>query len=185
MTPNDIGEDTLRARGERTLVTSLSRARSLARRFLVFTLAVVGALCGIVAVVFERYVEAARSLMIGVALDRSGWLRIALIVATPTVVFPLITLIIRRFAPRAVGANLARVRMAYNEDPALLSRRSVAATFLATPISLGAGAPLGPEGPIVVVTSGISAAIGRALRLPRKLVRGMVPVGVAAGIAAV
>jgi chloride channel protein, CIC family len=163
----------------------MSRTRSLARRFLVFTLALVGALCGVIAVVFERYVELAREMMVGAAMRQHGWVRVALIVAVPTLVFPLIAIIIRRFAPRAVGANLARVRMAYNEDPSLLSRTSIAATFLATPISLGAGAPLGPEGPIVVVTSGISAAIGRALQLPRKLVRGMIPVGVAAGIAAV
>lgn len=171
--------------GETTLSTSMSRTRSLARRFLVLTLAAVGAICGVIAVVFERYVELAREFMIGAALDRSGPLRIVLIVLIPTIVFPLIAIAIRKFASRAVGANLARVRMAYNDDPALLSRRSVAATFLATPLSLGAGAPLGPEGPIVVVTSGISAAIGRALHLPRKVVRGMIPVGVAAGIAAV
>src|SRR5204863_4162793 len=63
--------------------------------------------------------------------------------------------------------------------------RSIAATFLATPLSLGAGAPLGPEGPIVVVASGASAAVARMLHLPRRLVRGMIPVGVAAGIAAI
>jgi len=171
--------------GDSTLNNSMSRTRSVARRFLVFTLAVVGALCGVIAVIFERYVEAARQLMIGAALGRHGALRIALILAIPTIVFPIIAIAIRRLAPRAVGANLARVRMAYNDDPALLSKRSIAATFIATPLSLGAGAPLGPEGPIVVITSGISAAIGRALGFPRKLVRGMIPVGVAAGIAAV
>jgi CIC family chloride channel protein len=61
----------------------------------------------------------------------------------------------------------------------------VAATFLLTPLSLGAGAPLGPEGPIVVVASGISVAIGRLLDLPRKVVRGLIPAGTAAGIAAI
>ena len=50
--------------------------------------------------------------------------------------------------------------MAYDGEPTLLGMRSVIATFLATPLSLGAGAPLGPEGPIVVITSGISAALG-------------------------
>ncbi|MGZ7040739.1 MAG: chloride channel protein [Thermoanaerobaculia bacterium] len=163
----------------------MSRARSLARRFLVLTLAGVGVVCGVAAVLFERYVETAREFLIGAALERNGPLRDVLIVMTPTIMFPLLTMLIRRFAPRAVGANLARVRMAYNDDPALLGPRSVLATFLATPLSLGAGAPLGPEGPIVVVTSGLSAAIGRLLRLPRQLVRGMIPVGVAAGIAAV
>src|SRR5205085_1276439 len=38
---------------------------------------------------------------------------------------------------------------------------------------------------IVVVTSGAAAAMARYLRLPPKLVRGMIPVGVAAGIAAI
>src|SRR4051794_18787892 len=112
----------------------MSRTRSLARRFLVFTLALVGALCGVIAVIFERYVELARQMMVGAALEQHGWIRIVLILAVPTAVFPLIAIVIRRLAPRAVGANLARVRMAYNEDPSVLSRRSIAATFLATPI---------------------------------------------------
>jgi len=157
----------------------------LARRFLVFTFIGVGAVCGILAVVFHRYVELASRLLAGRALEQAGWVRVLLVVGTPTVVFALLAWAIRRFAPRAVGANLARVRIAYNHNPALLGARSIGATFLATPISLGAGAPLGPEGPIVVVTSGVSAWIGRLLRLPPRIVRGMIPIGVAAGIAAV
>lgn len=151
------------------------------QRFLLPAIILIGAVCGILAVLFHRYVELAQRLLIGRALHAPR----VFVVLVPTVVFMLLALGIRRFAPRAVGANLARVRMAYNSDPSLLGLRSVVATFLATPVSLGAGAPLGPEGPIVVVTSGASAAIARALRLPRKLVRGMIPVGVAAGIAAI
>jgi len=165
--------------------TVLPRLRSLARRFLLVTLVVIGAICGVLAVAFHRFVELAYNLLIGHALVRHGIQRIALIIITPAIVFALIAIAIRRFAPRAVGANLARVRMAYNENPALLGPRSILATFIATPLSLGAGAPLGPEGPIVVITSGVSAAIARLLGLPRKLVRGMIPVGVAAGIAAI
>ena len=151
------------------------------RRFLLPAIALIGAVCGILAVLFHRYVELARALLIGRALAAPR----LLVVLVPPVVFMLLALLIRRFAPRAVGANLARVRMAYSTDPSLLRPRSVGATFLATPISLGAGAPLGPEGPIVVVTSGVSAAIARLLRMPQRLVRGMIPVGVAAGIAAI
>ncbi|HSP16804.1 MAG TPA: chloride channel protein [Thermoanaerobaculia bacterium] len=179
-------DDTLRrVRTSPGVVATMSRFRSLARRFLVVTLVGVGALCGVLAVAFERYVEWARGLMIGAALNLREPYRTIAVLLTPPVVFTTIAVIIRRAAPRAVGANLARVRMAYNEDPKLLGPTAVAATFTATPLSLGAGAPLGPEGPIVVITSGVSAAIGRALRLPKKLVRGMIPVGVAAGIAAV
>jgi CIC family chloride channel protein len=163
----------------------VERVASFARRFLLLTIVAIGIVCGVLAVLFHRYVELARGLMIGRALAQPGIAGRVLVVAVPPVVFMLLALAIRRFAPRAVGANLARVRMAYNSDSTLLGPRSVGATFLATPVSLGAGAPLGPEGPIVVVTSGVSAAMARFLGLPRKLVRGMIPVGVAAGIAAI
>lgn len=164
---------------------ALLQVQGLAARFLPVTLILAGALCGVVAVVFHRYVELARDLLIGRALAQSEPLRIVLVLVTPTVTFAVLAWLIRRFAPRAVGANLARVRMAYNENPKLLGPRTLAATFLATPLSLGAGAPLGPEGPIVVIASGLSAAIARVLRLPRNVVRAMIPIGTAAGIAAI
>lgn len=157
----------------------------MAHRFLLVTLIGVGALTGIVAVLFHRYVELARVLLIGRALDQPEPWRTIFIIATPTITFALLALLIRRFAPRAVGANLARVRMAYNDNPRILGPRTIVSTFAATPLSLGAGAPLGPEGPIVVVASGISVALARLLRLPEKVVRGMIPIGTAAGIAAV
>jgi CIC family chloride channel protein len=163
----------------------LLQVQGLAGRFLPVTLVLAGALCGVVAVVFHRYVELARDLLIGRALAQSGPMRILLVLVTPTITFALLAWLIRRFAPRAVGANLARVRMAYNENPKLLGPRTLLATFVATPLSLGAGAPLGPEGPIVVIASGISAAIARVLRLPRNVVRAMIPIGTAAGIAAI
>jgi CIC family chloride channel protein len=145
----------------------------------------VGALTGVVAVLFHRYVELAREQLIGRALEQPEPWRTIFLIATPTITFALLAWLIRRFAPRAVGANLARVRMAYNDNPRILGPRTVGATFLATPLSLGAGAPLGPEGPIVVVASGISVALARMLRLPKKIVRGMIPIGTAAGISAI
>ena len=162
-----------------------ARLRSLARRFLLVTIVGIGALCGALAVLFHRFVEAARAVLIGKALAQPEPWRSLLVLATPALVFLALAWVIRRFAPRAVGANLARVRIAYNSDPAALNPRSIITTFLVTPLSLGAGAPLGPEGPIVVVASGASVAAARVLRLPRRLVRGMIPVGVAAGIAAI
>jgi len=162
-----------------------SHLRSLARRFLLATTVLISIACGVAAVAFHRYADVTRRLLIEPALAQEGVLRVVLVLLTPAVVFVLLALLIRRFAPRAVGANLARVRMAFNSDGATIGPRTIAATFLATPISLGAGAPLGPEGPIVVVTSGIAAAAARLLRLPKNIVQGMIPVGVAAGISAV
>ena len=169
----------------RLLEKALDQIRFLSARFLLVTLVAVGALCGVVAVAFHRYVESARDLLIGLALEQSGPVRIVLVVLTPTITFAVLAWMIRRFAPRAIGANLARVRKAYDEDPRILSPRTIGATFAATPLSLGAGAPLGPEGPIVVVTSGISVGVARLLRLPQKVIRGMIPIGTAAGISAI
>src|SRR5581483_6921297 len=168
-------------RGRRAL-----RLRTAARRFLLLTIVVIGALCGVLAVLFHKFVEIAREQLIDRALAVPEPWRPILLVLTPALVFASLAWCINRFAPRAVGANLARVRLAYsNNDPALLGARSIATTFLATPLSLGAGAPLGPEGPIVVISSGAAEAVARLLHFPRRLVRGMIPVGVAAGIAAI
>ena len=163
----------------------LSETRSLAGRFVLVTTVGLSVLCGLAAVVFHRYVELSRELLIEPALEQEGITGVLLVLAVPPAVFAILALIVRRFAPRAVGANLARVRLAYNGDAKAIGPRAMTATFLATPISLGAGAPLGPEGPIVVVTSGLAAAVARLLRLPPNVVRGMIPVGVAAGISAV
>jgi CIC family chloride channel protein len=168
-----------------SLEAVLSHVRSFARRFILVTTVVISVICGLLAVAFHHYVELTRTLLMEPALAQRGWLRILLVTAIPTVVFVVLALLIRCLAPRAVGANLARVRMAYHGDETVIGPRSMTATFLATPISLGAGAPLGPEGPIVVVTSGFAALMSRWLRLPPKIVRGMIPVGVAAGISAV
>jgi CIC family chloride channel protein len=166
-------------------VSLLALIRDLARRFLLLTSVAIGALCGVVAVLFHWFVEFAREMLIGRAVEQHGALRVVLTVLTPAVVFAVLALVIQHYAPRAVGANLARVRMAYSSDIDLLGVRSVVATFVANPLSLGAGAPLGPEGPIVVVGSGVSMIVARWLRLPRKMIRDMIPVGVAAGIAGI
>ena len=163
----------------------VERIRAGSRRFLLATLVGIGALCGLAAFVFHALVRAMTSLLIGPALDHAGPARPLLVVATPAAAAFGIALLIRRWAPGAGGANLARVRRAYGQDPELLDFRSVTATFFLTPVSLGSGAPLGPEGPIVVVASGLAAGIARTLRLPRKVVRGMIPAGTAAGIAAI
>jgi CIC family chloride channel protein len=159
--------------------------RRLSRRLLIATMVVAGALCGVAAVVFHYCVEFAQSFLIAPALRQTGILRVALVVIVPAVVAAILALIVKRFAPITPGANLARVRRAYLQEPEVLDARSVLFTFFLTPLSLGSGVPLGPETPTVVVTSGLSMAFARLLNLPRKVVRGMIPVGTAAGIAAI
>lgn len=166
-------------------VSGIERLRLLGRRFLLATHVVIGVVCGFVAFAFHELVERIRAVSLAPALSLAGTPRVILVLLIPAAAAFVIAVLIRRWAPGAGGANLARVRRAYGQDPALLDGRSVAATFFLTPVSLGSGAPLGPEGPIVVVSSGLAAGLARLLRLPRRVVRGMIPVGTAAGIAAI
>lgn len=159
--------------------------RREARRFLLLLLVACGVLSGLTAVVFHKALAGAESLLLSSALGLpAGPWRSAALLLLPMAVGAALCTLVPRLAPRA-GGGLALVRGAYARDPGQLSGRTLAGTFLATPLSLGAGVPLGPEGPTVVLTSGISAALARALRLPPRVVRGMIPVGTAAGIAAI
>jgi CIC family chloride channel protein len=144
-----------------------------------------GLASGLAAVFFHEWVVLSRELLLERALRATGVWRAVLLIVIPAGTAAFLGFIVQRFAPSALGANLARVRRGYVEDVSHLDARTVIFTFLLTPLSLGSGAPMGPEGPTVVVTSGLSVWVARVLKFPRKVLRGMVPVGTAAGIAAI
>src|SRR6185503_13509103 len=102
-------------------------------------LIVTGALCGVAAVVFHGLISAADRFLISFALRQEGALRVLLVVMIPTAVAAILALIVERFAPVTPGANLARGRRAYAQDPEILDRRSILFTFFLTPLSLGSG----------------------------------------------
>jgi CIC family chloride channel protein len=151
---------------------------------LLVVLVVVGGLCGVVAVVFHGALETSFHLMMHTALSLEAPWRWLLVPLMPTLVGGVLAWAVPRFAPEARG-GLVLVRTAYSVDPRRLDLRAWLGTFLATPLSLGSGAPLGPEGPTVVLTAGLAAGVGRLLALPSRVVKGMIPVGTAAGIAAI
>ncbi len=157
----------------------------ISRRLLLVMFIIAGLVSGLAAVLFHEWVVLSRELLFDRVLRTSGWTRAAFLIAIPAATAALIGWIVQRWAPGTLGANLSRVRRAYAEDESHLDARTVFFTFLLTPLSLGSGAPLGPEGPTVVVTSGLSVWVARVLKFPRKVLRGMVPVGTAAGIAAI
>lgn len=155
------------------------------RRILLGVFVLAGVVSGALAVAFHQYFKYTHLWLLDNALEQTGVVRVLLIVGIPTTVAALLGYIVQRVVPTSEGANLARVRRSYGTDPTLLDRKTVLSTFFLTPLSLGSGAPLGPEGPTVVVTSGVSMWMARLFGLPRKVQRGMIPIGTAAGIAAI
>ena len=159
--------------------------KSIDRRVLALIFVAAGALSGVAAVVFHELIVISRGLLLENALQATGITRTVLLVLVPAATAAAVGYAVQRFAPSALGANLARVRRAYSEDVRHVDGRTALSTMLLTPLSLGSGAPLGPEGPTVVISSGLAVWFAQTLRLPRRVLRGMVPVGTAAGIAAI
>lgn len=159
--------------------------RWLGKRAVIVALVAAGVASGLAAVVFHLLVEVAQLVMIDRADGLTGPWRPVVLITLPATVAGLLVWFVRRWVPSAEGVGLARLRRAYAGDTDLVSARATATTLALTPISLGSGAPLGPEGPIVVIASGVSMFVAKLFRLPRKMRRGMIPVGTAAGIAAI
>lgn len=155
------------------------------RRLNLVILVIIGALSGLTAVVFHWLLVGVRSVLIGRALlVPPGPLRVALVLLMPAAMGALLSVLVPRLAPKC-GGGLTLVRTAYAREPTRIGVRTWLGTFLANPLSLGSGTPLGPEGPTVVLTSGLAVAVGRLVGLPARMIRGLIPVGTAAGIAAI
>lgn len=159
--------------------------RRESHRFLLLVVVVAGALCGATAVAFHALISLAYGSLAGAALHATrAPLRVAAVLLVPALMGALLALLVPRLSPDA-GGGLTLVRSAYARDAGRLDLRAWLGTLIANPLSLGAGTPLGPEGPTVVLTAGLATGLARMLRLPARLVRGMVPLGTAAGIAAI
>src|SRR5882672_10611651 len=158
--------------------------RSETRILFVLTL-IVGGLSGLAAVVFHRsidlvYDRVLAPLLALPALERFG-LTALLLVFTGL----LVGLALDYVVPFARGSGIPEVKTAYLLAPGpQLSARTVVGKFLLGAITIGSGFSLGREGPTVQICAGIGAAVGRFTRRPTRVVKSLISVGAAAGIAA-
>ncbi len=171
------------------LVLPLLRRIAPTERQKVFALTVVsGGVCGLVAVVFHLAIKLAESLMISRAMTASGggwlpaWIPLTLLVPTLGGLFA--GLMVRYVVPGAVGSGIPQVKVAYALEHGRVPFRDGLGKFFVGAIQVGSGASLGREGPTVQICAGITSLLGRLAKLPRGAQRRMLPVGVAAGIAA-
>ena len=153
------------------------------QRFLVLCLAA-GTACGLAAVVFHlaihRLFEGLWHLASGMSL--SGFC--AILLAAPTLAGLLVGLVVRFISPEASGSGIPQTKAAYYNHGGKVSTRAGICRFLLGALYVGLGNSLGREGPTVHLSAAISSRIGRwAFRDPAR-VQAMLPVGVAAGIAA-
>jgi CIC family chloride channel protein len=153
---------------------------------ILFTLTVVaGGLGGLAAVAFHQSIDVVSARLLEPILARPLGFRIALLPLLLVAVGLLVGFLLDRVVPFARGSGIPEVKTAYVFGPGeQLSLRTVIGKFALAAVSIGAGFSLGREGPTVQICAAIGAAIGKAARQPARIVKALISVGAAAGIAA-
>jgi len=146
---------------------------------------VIGVLCGLVAVAFHLAIRYTEGQLIGRAMAAPGHSWIWWTILTPLLGGLLSGVLLQYVFPEARGSGIPQVKVAYAVKGGKLSFiHSTVGKFLVGTLQIGSGASLGREGPTVQICAGIASLLGRVAALSKDNLRRLLPVGVAAGIAA-
>jgi CIC family chloride channel protein len=154
-----------------------------AQRLFFLTIAL-GGLCGLAAVAFHLFIGLFERWLIQPALSAPGWTWMILTVLTPTLGGLVCGALLEFVVPNARGSGIPQVKVAFSSVPAVVPLRDALGKFCVGALQIGSGASLGREGPTVQICAGIASFFGRVVRVSPKSQRRLIPVGVAAGIAA-
>lgn len=157
-----------------------------AERQRVFALTIViGLLCGLAAVAFHLAIRFAEKNLIERAMSAPSHSWIWWTILTPMIGGVLSGIILQYVVPDARGSGVPQVKVAYAVKGGKLSfMHSTIGKFVVGTLQIGSGSSLGREGPTVQICAGIASLLGRAAALSKDNLRRLLPVGVAAAIAA-
>ncbi|MEO8560213.1 MAG: chloride channel protein [Rhodospirillales bacterium] len=106
------------------------------------------------------------------------------VILAPVVGGAIVLFLVRRFAPEAKGHGVPEVMDSIYYKEGRIRPVVVLIKSLASALSIGSGASVGREGPIIQIGSGIGSAIGQLSRLATWQTITLVAAGAGAGIAA-
>ncbi|MGE9267790.1 MAG: chloride channel protein, partial [Verrucomicrobiales bacterium] len=153
------------------------------QRFLVLCV-VTGLLCGLAAVAFHFAIHHLFEALWHFASHSPPLVFTLTLLLAPTLAGLAVGLVVTKIAPDAAGSGIPQTKVAYHNRGGKISTFTGLWRFVIGSLYVGLGNSLGREGPTVHVSAAISSRIGRwAFRDPRR-VQAMLPVGMAAGIAA-
>lgn len=164
------------------LLRALLRAAPSERRRLLVLTVFVGLACGLAAVAFHIGLRHMAAFLAVKTFESDRW--ILWLLLAPTGGGLLAGVLLEWWVPEARGSGVPEIKQAYLESRGKIPFRVVVGKFVVSMISIGSGASLGREGPTAQICAGIASMFGSAGALSRKALRRMLPVGVAAGIAA-
>lgn len=168
-----------------------SRVRATLRRYLpseaqhlfALTLAV-GVVCGLVAVAFHSSIQLATHLLIDRAMSAPGKSWIGWTLLSPTLGGLAGGALLTWVVPNARGSGIPQVKQAFAVEGGRIRFRDAVGKFVVGVLQIGSGASLGREGPTVQICAGATSLLARLTSLPPKSAKRLMPVAVAAGIAA-
>jgi len=165
----------------------LSDLRGHEHLFLVLTALVVGALCGLGALLLHEMIRlGARAFWNLDELSPEGLLAIPWYhrLLVPALGGLAVGPLIRFLAPEARGHGVPEVIRAVAEREGRMRPRVVAAKALASALTLSSGGSAGREGPIIQIGAAIASSVGQLLRVSGRHLRILAGCGAAAGISA-
>src|SRR6201996_1700781 len=190
--PNDMSQiaDLDRAAGDRSAV--IDDARALPLVVLCLLALSVGVIGGVGAVVFRALIAFVHNLLflgqISIAYDSSiftpphPWG--AFVILVPVIGGLGVTFIVTNFAPEAKGHGVPEVMDAIYYKRGVIRPIVAVAKSLASALSIGSGAAVGREGPIIQIGSAFGSTLGQwiSMAMGQRII--LVAAGAGAGIAA-
>ncbi|HKC66524.1 MAG TPA: chloride channel protein [Pyrinomonadaceae bacterium] len=144
----------------------------------------VGALCGLAAVLFHLLLDFFQQHIIYAAAAIEHWWFAPLVLLIPAVGGLVAGAGLYFYAPEARGSGIPQVKTAFYLDGGRIPARVIPGKMFLSAFNIGTGASLGREGPTVQICAAIASLLGRAFAISRRRLQSLVPVGAAAGLAA-
>jgi chloride channel protein, CIC family len=149
-------------------------------RFFLILAVFIGIFAGLAVVCFRITMEWARLYLLGSTINPPP-LRAFL---APSLTGLFISLLIFTIFKGAAGSGLNQTKAALYVSDGYIPIRTVIGKFIAASLAIGSGHSLGPEDPALQIGAGLASVVGTHLKLSRKKMRLIAPVGAAAGLAA-
>jgi CIC family chloride channel protein len=140
----------------------------------------IGVYAGLSVVGFRVTIEWLRLRALGSSLAPS----FPRVVLVPGAVGLIIAILTVRVFPAVRGSGVNQTKAALYIYDGFISFRTVVGKFITSALAIGSGQSLGPEDPSLQIGAGIASVLGRRLKLSRRRLRYIAPVGAAAGLAA-
>ncbi|PLX92911.1 MAG: chloride channel protein [Desulfuromonas sp.] len=155
--------------------------------FLLLIAATIGVVTGTLAVAFRYLLLEATKLFWGESYDlvaATAGMPWYVIVLIPVVGGLILGPVIERFAPEARGAGVPEVIEAVVTREGNIRHRTTVLKMFSTLLSLGCGASVGREGPVVHIGSSVGSSLAQLMHLSPEWKRVFLACGAASGIAA-